>query len=89
MAVYTLGGIANTSPKDKDATSLFYAYGSNGEVCFTSDFWETPSQSASVYKPWSYAELIAKYDELVAANPGYITKHEYQTQTDTGYTLYH
>ena len=89
MAVYTLGGAANASPKDKDATSLFYAYGSNGEVCFTSDFWETPSQSASVRKPWSYAELIAKYDELVAANPGYITKHEYQTQTDTGYTLYH
>ena len=59
------------------------------------EYWDAPVQEASVYKPWSYSELIAKYDELMAQAPDYITKYRYEKDGNPvltrngGLELYH
>ena len=34
-------------------------------------YWTPPTQQASVYKPWSYSDLISQYDALVASAPSW------------------
>ena len=42
------------------------------------EYWVPPTQPTSVYKPWSYSELIAEYDKLMNSSNGYITKKRYE-----------
>ena len=41
-------------------------------------YWTPPAQTPSVYKPWSYTELIDEYDKLMAQSNGYIKKFRYE-----------
>ena len=58
--------------------------GGGGEVVV--GYWNPPTQEASVYKPWDYAELINEYDKLMAEAPDYITKHRYEINGEPVFT---
>lgn len=66
----------------------------NANIDDDSEYWNPPTQVDSVYKPWSYDELISKYDELMAKEPTYMTKYRYEDEegnpilTSTGYELF-
>lgn len=45
-------------------------------------YWNTPTQDASIYKPWTYEGLIAEYDSLMNSSNGYITKHRYEDNSN-------
>ena len=56
-------------------------------------YWTPPTQTSSVYKPWSYTELIQAYDNLMALSNGYMTKKRYEKNgnpilTKSGYELF-
>ena len=54
------------------------------------EYWEPPIQPSSVYNPYTYEQLIAEYDDLMAKEPTYITKYKYDKNTLNGnYELYH
>lgn len=56
----------------------------------TYNFWNAPTQEASVLKPWSYEELISEYDSLMNEFPNYISKETYSGKTLNGdYDLHH
>ena len=52
--------------------------GGSFEPVVPSKYWTPPTQEPSTYKPWSYVEAIALYDELMAKAPDYMTKHRYE-----------
>lgn len=58
-------------------------------------YWIPPAQEGSVYKPWSYAELIDEYDKLMAQSNGYIKKIRYEKNSEPiltvngGFELFH
>lgn len=43
-------------------------------------YWVPPTQEASEFKPWTYDELIAEYDAIMANSNGYMTKHRYEKE---------
>ena len=55
----------------------------------TANLWIPPTQAASSYTPYSYAQLIALYDTLMASHQDYITKGTYSEQGHGSYNLVH
>lgn len=53
------------------------------------NLWIPPQQSASSYTPYTYDQLIALYDALMANNQGYITKGTYSEHGYGNYDLVH
>lgn len=51
------------------------------------EYWTPPTQPTSVYKPWSYSELIAEYDKLMNSSNGYITKKRYEINGEPVLTI--
>lgn len=51
------------------------------------EYWVPPTQSASVYKPWTYSELIVEYDKLMASSNGYIKKKRYEIDGEPVLTI--
>lgn len=51
------------------------------------EYWVPPTQSASVYKPWTYSELIAEYDKLMNNSNGYIKKKRYEIDGEPVLTI--
>lgn len=41
-------------------------------------YWNPPAQEATTFKPWTYSELIAEYDQIVSVSNGYMTKTRYE-----------
>lgn len=55
----------------------------------TANLWLPPAQPDSSYTPYSYEQLIARYDALMAEHSGYITKATYNEQGRGNYNLVH
>lgn len=55
----------------------------------TANLWLPPAQPASSYTPYSYEQLIARYDALMAEHSGYMTKATYNEQGRGNYNLVH
>lgn len=66
----------------------------NKNTPIESYYWNPPTQESSIYKPWSYEELIQEYDNLMNQAPDYIAKYRYEDSngnailTKEGYELY-
>lgn len=55
----------------------------------TTNLWIPPTQAASSYTPYSYAQLIGMYDALMANHQDYITKSIYSEKGHGNYDLVH
>lgn len=55
----------------------------------TANLWTPPTQAASSYTAYSYAQLISMYDALMAEHPDYITKGVYSEKGYQDYDLVH
>lgn len=55
----------------------------------TANLWIPPTQAASSYTPYSYAQLIGMYDTLMSNHQNYITKGVFSEQGYGNYDLVH
>ena len=55
----------------------------------TTNLWIPPTQAASSYAPYSYAQLIGMYDTLMSNHQDYITKGVFSEQGYGNYDLVH